>query len=258
MEARPPLSNLPTGAFSPPRPTARATAWGTPVNQPTAVHSVESTLRVGSSGDHWTIGCEVEELRGHGANVWISSCPHRLPKSAHWLRRCVLPFRFARLLAATLCWRRSAIQMASATGVGSSARVHPHASRDFLQMARQNLTKTASKKSKINRLKRLACPEAKVGGHGASLLLQDDGSQPGPDRRVRCRSENDNDDLVHTGALSAGGAEDAGRRAGGDCTGVVNSPDCWKSRQASSISVPGLRCPGVAPGDVHPQSCCAA
>ena len=107
MEARPPLSNLPTGAFSPPRPTARATAWGTPVNQPTAVHSVESTLRVGSSGDHWTIGCEVEELRGHGENVWISSCPHRLPKSAHWLRRCVLPFRFARLLAATLCCRRA-------------------------------------------------------------------------------------------------------------------------------------------------------
>ena len=39
--------------------------------------------------------------------TWISSCPHRLPKSTHWLRRCVLPFRFARLLAAALCCRRA-------------------------------------------------------------------------------------------------------------------------------------------------------
>ena len=131
-------------------------------------------------------------------------------------------------------------------------------SSHFRMLVHRKHVRFASKKSKVNRLKRLACPEAKVVGHGASLPPQDDGSQPGPDRRVRCRSENDNDDLVHTGALSAGCAEDAGRRAGGDCTGVVNSLYCWKSRQASSISVPGLRCPGVAPGAVHPQSCCAA
>ena len=101
-------------------------------------------------------------------------------------------------------------------------------SSHFRMLVHRKHVRFASKKSKVNRLKRLACPETKVVGHGASLPPQDDGSQPGPDRRVRCRSENDNDDLVRTGALSAGGTEDAGGRAGGDCTGVV------KTRQAST------------------------
>ena len=129
-------------------------------------------------------------------------------------------------------------------------------SSHFRMLVHRKHVRFASKKRK-NAL--IGARQSRALGRGEQVdRPQDDGSQPGPDRRVRCRSENDNDDLVHTGALSAGGAEDAGRRAGGDCTGVVNSLYCWKSRQASSISVPGLRCPGVAPGAVHPQSCFAA
>ena len=42
-------------------------------------------------------------------------------------------------------------------------------SSHFRMLVHRKHVRFASKKSKINRLKRLACPEAKVGGHGASL-----------------------------------------------------------------------------------------
>ena len=86
-------------------------------------------------------------------------------------------------------------------------------SSHFRMVAHRKHVRFASKKRK-NAL--IGARQSRALGRGEQVdRPQDDGSQPGPDRRVRCRSENDNDDLVHTGALSAGGAEDAG---GADAT----------------------------------------